>query len=98
MGVDAEKERYNIFLGSKILAEIRKPESTDIVSYPILREKYGTTVQVAIVIDWVDEENLRVLTLPEKEIRKIKCELVISIITQNEIKGIINSAKNKPKG
>ena len=87
-----------MFLGGKILFEIRKPESTDIVSYTILREKYGTTVQVARVIDWVDEENLRVLTFPEKEIRKIKCELVISIITQNEIKGIISSAKNKPKG
>ncbi len=75
--------------------EIRKPESTDIVSYPILKEKYGTTLQVAMVIDWTDEETLRVLTFPEKEIRKIKSSSIIRIITQAEIKEAIRSIQNK---
>jgi hypothetical protein len=80
-----------MFLGGKILWEIIKPESTDIVSYPVLKEKYGTTVQVAMVIDWIDEETLRVLTFPEKEIRRVKSSLILRIIKQDEIKGIISS-------
>ena len=91
MGVDAEKERCNIFLGGKILWEIIKPESRDIISYPVLRSEYGTTIQVAIVLDWIDAETLNVLTIPENEIRKIKSSSILRIITQDDIKKAISS-------
>lgn len=77
------------------MAEIVTAKSTDIVSYSILREKYGTIIEVAMVIDWVDEETLRVLTLPGKEFRKIKASSILQILTQDEIKQAIASAKNK---
>ncbi len=95
MGVDIEKERCNIFLGGKILSKIRKPKISDIISYTILRSKYGDTIQVAIVLGWIDEESLHVWTIPEKEIRKIKSSSILRIITQDEIKQAIASVKNR---
>ena len=93
--IDTEKERCNIFLGGKILFEIIKPESRDIISYPVQRSEYGTTVQLAIVLSWADEESLHVLKIPEQEISKIKSSLILKIITQGDIKKAISSVQNK---
>ena len=93
--IDIEKEKPYILIGGDILVEIIKPEIRDIVSYPVQRSQYGTTVQVARVIDWVDEETLRVLAIPELEIRKIKSSLVLKIISQDDIKKAISSVQNK---
>jgi len=76
------------------LFEIRKPESLDIISYSVLRSKYGDTVQVAIVLDSLDDESLYILTIPRKEIRKIKWSPKLpnlKIITQAEIKEAVSS-------
>ena len=87
-----------MFLGGKRLSKIRKPNPPDIISYTILRSKYGDTVQVATVLDWIDEESLYILTIPGKKIEKIKWNPHLPnlrIITQDEIKKAISFVRNR---
>lgn len=77
------------------MIEIIKPEVRNIISYPVQRAEYGTTVQLAIVLGWADEESLHIWKIPEQEISKIKASLVLKIITQNDIKKAISSVQNK---